>query len=125
MRPKPPLPLSTQDSALLLLYSLLSKGFKTGGGMFRRILSIAILVLVSAVAPTSAQNKLVPAQGDFTIRDFKFDSGEQLPELKLHYRTFGTPKRDTSGMVINAVLIMHGTGGSGGAFVSDSFAGVL
>jgi len=93
--------------------------------MVRRFFSIAILMLVGVVVPALGQNKLTPTQGDFTIRDFKFDSGEQLPELKLHYRTFGTPKRDASGTVINAVLVMHGTGGTGGQFVSDSFAGVL
>ncbi|MGH9768729.1 MAG: alpha/beta fold hydrolase, partial [Blastocatellia bacterium] len=66
-----------------------------------------------------------PAQGDFVIRDFKFDSGETLPELKLHYRTIGEPKRDASGVVRNAVLILHGTGGSGAGFLSNQFGGAL
>jgi homoserine O-acetyltransferase len=71
------------------------------------------------------QDSQAPAQGDFIIRNFKFDSGEVLPELKLHYRTLGSPHRDASGIVRNAVLVMHGTGGSGGGFMSAQFAGVL
>jgi homoserine O-acetyltransferase len=66
-----------------------------------------------------------PTSGDFVIRDFHFASGETLPELKIHYRTFGEPRRDASGTLRNAVLILHGTTGSGRAFLSDNFAGVL
>ena len=63
--------------------------------------------------------------GDFLIRDFVFESGERLPELRLHYRTLGEPTRDKSGMVNNAVLILHGTTGNGGQFLRESFAGEL
>src|SRR5437868_6367786 len=66
-----------------------------------------------------------PAQGDFVIRDFRFRGGEVLPELKLHYTTVGTPVKDKAGVVRNAVLIMHGTGGTGRAFLREQFAGVL
>lgn len=66
-----------------------------------------------------------PAQGDFIIHDFKFGSGEKLPELKLHYYTLGTPQKDAPGMVRNAVLILHGTGGSGRQFLTETFGGVL
>ncbi len=59
------------------------------------------------------------------IRDFKFESGEPLPELKLHYRTIGTLQQDIAGKKSNAVLIMHGTGGAGANFLSEQFAGVL
>lgn len=64
-------------------------------------------------------------QGDFVIRDFAFHSGEVLPELRLHYRTLGAPARDAQGRVRNAVLILHGTTGSGGQFLRESFAGEL
>ena len=64
-------------------------------------------------------------EGDYVIHDFTFASGESLPELRIHYRTFGTPRADAHGVVRNAVLIMHGTGGSGGQFVRPSFAGEL
>lgn len=66
-----------------------------------------------------------PVEGDFVIRDFKFQSGEVLPELKLHYRTLGTLRRDAGGRATNAVWIGHGTGGSGSQFSSRVFAGEL
>ncbi len=93
--------------------------------MYRRLLFPASFLFALLTLPAIAQTNPVPAQGDFILRNFKFDSGEVLPELKLHYRTLGTPRRDGTGMVRNAVLVMHGTGGSGGGFISDQFAGVL
>jgi len=93
--------------------------------MHRLLLLVSLLLFATNSLPAMAQTNPVPAQGDFTIRGFKFDSGEVLPELKLHYRTLGTPRRDATGVVRNAVLVMHGTGGSGGGFISDQFAGVL
>ncbi|HWH90835.1 MAG TPA: hypothetical protein VNV64_03465, partial [Candidatus Binatia bacterium] len=66
-----------------------------------------------------------PTEGDYTIRDFKFASGETLPELRLHYRTLGTPQKDAQGKTTNAVLIMHGTTGSGAQFIRPEFAGEL
>jgi len=91
-----------------------------------RRLVYAALFLVALFNPLAmGQDNPAPAQGDFTIRNFKFDSGEVLPELKLHYRTLGSPRRDSAGVVRNAVLVMHGTGGSGGGFMSDQFAGPL
>src|SRR6185295_9598211 len=73
----------------------------------------------------AAQTNLSPAEGNFTVRDFKFESGESLPELRLHYRTLGSPTRDAAGVVRNAVLVLHGTGGSGAAFLSEQFGGEL
>lgn len=67
----------------------------------------------------------VPTEGDFILRDFRFRSGERLAELRLHYRTVGEQRLDEQGVVRNAVLIMHGTGGSGAQFVRDEFAGEL
>jgi homoserine O-acetyltransferase len=66
-----------------------------------------------------------PAEGDYIIRDFKFASGETLPELRLHYRTLGKPEKDAQGKTTNAVLIMHGTTGSGAQFIRPEFAGEL
>lgn len=66
-----------------------------------------------------------PQEGDFLIANFQFESGEVLPELRLHYMTFGTPRRNAAGVVENAVLILHGTGGSGQNFLSENFSGVL
>jgi homoserine O-acetyltransferase/O-succinyltransferase len=64
-------------------------------------------------------------EGDFVIRNFKFESGETLPELKLHYRTVGELKSDASGVASNAALILHGTGGSGAGFLSNHFGRAL
>ncbi|MEO8005806.1 MAG: alpha/beta fold hydrolase [Betaproteobacteria bacterium] len=66
-----------------------------------------------------------PVHGDFVIRDFHFADGEALPELKLHYFTLGTPERNAQGHITNAVLLLHGTGGSGTSFLTDSLAGEL
>ncbi len=67
----------------------------------------------------------VPAESDYTIRDFKFASGETLPELRIHYRTLGQVQKDAQGKTHNVVLIMHGTTGSGGQFIRPEFAGEL
>jgi len=66
-----------------------------------------------------------PVEADYVIRNFQFSKGETLPELKIHYRTLGTPKKDSKGVVRNAVLIGHGTGGSGAQFIRPEFAGEL
>jgi homoserine O-acetyltransferase len=71
------------------------------------------------------RNYPAPVEGDYTIANFRFRSGEILPELKIHYRTIGTPKMNSSGVVLNAVLIGHGTGGAGTQFLSPQFANVL
>jgi homoserine O-acetyltransferase len=81
----------------------------------------ALLSLVLSLQAPPVQ----PAQGDYVIRDFRFASGETLPELRIHYRTYGQPQRDGQGVVRNAVLIMHGTGGSGAQFIGKGFAGEL
>src|SRR5436309_577859 len=88
-----------------------------------RIFTFFSSVLVAGFV--SAADYPTPTEGDFTIRDFKFQSGETLPELRIHYRTLGKPERDTQGKTINAVLIMHGTTGSGAQFIRPEFAGEL
>jgi len=82
-----------------------------------------LLVLSSAGAAIAAE--LPFAQGDYVLRDFRFSTGETLPELRLHYTTLGTPQRDAAGVVRNAVLVLHGTNGSGANFTGDAFAGTL
>jgi homoserine O-acetyltransferase/O-succinyltransferase len=83
------------------------------------------VVLACLRMSATAQQSPVPVEGDFTIRDFRFESGETLPELRLHYRTLGSPRKDAAGVVRNAVLILHGTTGSGAQFLSRQFAGAL
>jgi homoserine O-acetyltransferase len=88
---------------------------------------VTVLPLLLSLALQGAPRCSLPPmnEGDFVAKDFAFDSGEKLPELRLHYRTFGTPKKDARGVVTNAVLIMHGTGGTGGQFTGCGFGGEL
>jgi homoserine O-acetyltransferase/O-succinyltransferase len=79
-----------------------------------------ILVIVLCCAPVFATAQTItPVEHDFIIHDFKFVSGETLPEVRIHYVTIGTKRGD------NAVLVLHGTGGSTRQFLGDNFAGVL
>jgi homoserine O-acetyltransferase len=89
------------------------------------VAAILIAGALSAVQAAPAADYPAPAEGDFALRDFHFSNGETLPELKIHYRTLGTPKKDAKGVVRNAVLIGHGTGGSGAQFIRPEFAGEL
>jgi homoserine O-acetyltransferase/O-succinyltransferase len=88
-----------------------------------RILTLLLSILAASFA--SAADYPAPTESDFTIRDFKFASGETLPELRLHYRALGKPQKDAQGKTTNAVLIMHGTTGSGAQFIRPEFAGEL
>lgn len=90
----------------------------------RRTVRCVLLVLFF-VSPARAASYPDPVEGDHVIRDFSFASGEILAELRLHYRTLGVPKRDATGRVVNAVLLLHGTTGSGASFLTEPFAGTL
>jgi len=87
--------------------------------------SVCTLLTFTVPAPARGADFPSPVEGDFVARDFRFSSGETLPSLNLHYRTIGTPRKDASGVVRNAVLILHGTGGSGAGFLSQTFGGEL
>jgi len=80
---------------------------------------------VTATAQGAASWARAGTQGDHVVRNFKFRSGEVLPELKLHYTTLGTPRKDARGIVRNAVMVLHGTGGSGRSFLGNAYAGGL
>jgi homoserine O-acetyltransferase/O-succinyltransferase len=86
-----------------------------------KYLAAVCLLAVSCVAAEYP----APKEGDFTARNFKFKSGETLSDLRLHYATIGTPERDARGRVSNAVLILHGTGGSWKQFTQPQFANEL
>ncbi|HET7149806.1 MAG TPA: alpha/beta fold hydrolase [Candidatus Acidoferrum sp.] len=96
-----------------------------------RIISRYSLRLLAAFVfstwPAAAQQSATPAttEGDYVAKNFQFRSGESLPELRLHYTTLGKPARNAQGRVTNAVLILHGTGGTGHQFLSPIFAGEL
>jgi homoserine O-acetyltransferase len=86
------------------------------------LLTGLIVLLAAARLPAEPP---APTEGDFTLKDFRFAGGETLPEVRIHYRTFGQPRRDEKGVVRNAVLVLHGTGGSGRNFVRPEFSGEL
>jgi len=97
-------------------------------GPFMRFYRLALLALCGLLLParTRAQAPYpAPTTGDFTLFAFRFESGETLPALTLHYTTVGQPLRDKTGKVVNAVLIMHGTTGAGQNFLTEKFAGYL
>lgn len=86
-----------------------------------------LILFMALLAPaiSAAQSFPAPVERDFVVRNFTFASGESLPELKIHYRTIGEPRKDADGIVRNGILILHGTGGAGGGFLGNAFAGRL
>ncbi len=99
--------------------------------LIRRLILLPLLailpVLAAAQTPAAPPNKwIAQAQdGNYTIRNFQFKSGESLPELKLHYLTLGKIHRNAAGHVDNAILLVHGTGGNDTNLLSPSFSDVL
>jgi homoserine O-acetyltransferase/O-succinyltransferase len=101
------------------------------GGKIRLCFAMGLAWTVLGWAFVQGQESAGPAaapattEGDFVVHNFKFHSGESLPEVRLHYTTLGKPIRDSKGNATNAVLILHGTGGAGGQFLRPYFAGEL
>ena len=89
------------------------------------VLLCTITVLASMASAGQQAGLPATTEGDFVVKNFKFRSGETLPELRLHYTTLGKPVRNAEGRVTNAVLILHGTGGAGSQFLQPIFAGEL
>jgi homoserine O-acetyltransferase/O-succinyltransferase len=87
--------------------------------------SILFLCLAGFLASSRAADYPTPNESDFVLHDFHFTSGETLPELRIHYRTLGKASKGADGLTTNAVLIMHGTTGSGAQFIRPEFAGEL
>jgi len=91
--------------------------------LWKGLAVLAALMAAPAAAQTDWSTRL--AEGDLVVRDFRFQSGQRLPELRLHYSTLGTPRRDARGRITNAVMVLHGTGGSGRQFLQPYFADEL
>lgn len=86
-----------------------------------RALTLVVLAASQAVAQGTPG-----VQGDYIARNFRFTTGEVLPEVKIHYTVLGTARKDSRGITRNAVLIGHGTGGNGrGTFLGRGWAGEL
>lgn len=86
---------------------------------------VAILLLLAGASAGTAAEYPAPVSGDYVFTTFTFASGETLPNVKMHYRTIGQPRRNAAGIVDNAVLVLHGTTGSGAQFIRPDFAGEL
>jgi homoserine O-acetyltransferase len=77
----------------------------------------SVAFLLTAL-PSLAADYPAPKEGSWVVRDFRFHTGEVLPELRLHYTTVGAPTGEP-------VLILHGTTGSGAGMLTPAFAGEL
>jgi homoserine O-acetyltransferase/O-succinyltransferase len=87
---------------------------------------VRTFILLLAISSSSVGADYPEATSkDHILRDFHFVSGATLPELRIHYRTVGSPRRGEDGKINNAVLILHGTTGSGANFFRPEFAGEL
>jgi homoserine O-acetyltransferase/O-succinyltransferase len=94
------------------------------------MIALTVFATVSAVSTSAqqsgeAQTWPAPLSGNYAVHDFHFQSGETLAEVRLHYTTLGKPVKDANGRTTNAVLILHGTGGTGTGLLRPIFAGVL
>ena len=89
----------------------------------------AIFILTFLTFAQAQQSDAVtwpaPHEGDYIVHDFHFLSGETMPEVRMHYTTLGKPVKDANGRTTNAVLVLHGTGGTGTGLLRPIFAGVL
>ena len=80
--------------------------------------AFSVLALILPLTGAIAADYPAPKQGDWIARDFKFHTGEVMPELKLHYMTLGEPTGAP-------VVVLHGTGGSAAGTLGPAFAGEL
>ena len=83
-----------------------------------RLCAALVAALVSIAVPVMAADYPAPQDGEWIAKDFKFHSGEVMPELRLHYTTVGAPTGQP-------VLVLHGSGGSAASMLTPTFAGEL
>ena len=87
---------------------------------------IGLIAFLTAQAATPRAQKTWPSSdAEVRLSNFKFGTGQTLPELRIHYTTLGTPHRNARGEIDNAVMVLHGTGGSGKQFLRPQFADEL
>ena len=92
--------------------------------MLKLVLGLVALLWAGAAAAQPDYSARLK-EGDAVLDDFRFASGERMARLRIHYATLGTPRRDSKGAVVNAVMVLHGTGGSGRQFLQPQFANEL
>lgn len=110
----------------------------TGGSVIDQINETGTLTAPSETVDGDFPPALLPApepapdridwptsEGDYIVRNFKFRSGETLEEVRLHYTTLGQPHHNADGEIDNAIMVLHGTGGSGKQFLVPQFANML
>ncbi len=85
----------------------------------------AIPTPTAPTAPTVTATTWRTKESDFVVSDFRFRSGQTLPALRIHYTTLGSPHRNSAGEIDNAVMVLHGTGGTGKQFLQPQFANEL
>src|SRR5215211_9207292 len=98
----------SQLHAMEIVMSMSSLGLRAAA-----IVALALFAYAAAAADDPA-----PKEGDWIARDFRFHTGEVMPEVRLHYTTIGEPSGEP-------VLILHGTTGSGASMLTPPFAGEL
>ena len=99
-------------------------------GMKSLIVTVALscslcLCAQAGSKPEATHQRWATQDGEVTLHDFQFGTGDKIPELRLHYLTLGTPHRNESGRVDNAVLLLHGTGGNAHSLLNPVFSDVL
>ena len=82
-----------------------------------KAVTLCVVILLSASAARAAEYP-APKEGDWIVRDFRFHTGEVLPELRMHYTTVGAPSGEP-------VLVLHGTTGAAATLLTEAFAGEL
>lgn len=86
---------------------------------------IPLLAASLSLAAQNVASSWPTVSGNYTIKDFRFGSGETIPELRLHYLTLGKPNRNAAGETTNAILLLHGTGGNSESLLVPQFSSVL
>jgi len=87
------------------------------------MLALALQASSAAAPPPAPSPQWQTTEADFVAREMHFGSGESLPEVRIHYATLGRPHRNARGEIDNAVVLLHGTGGTGHQFLAPQFAG--
>jgi len=96
-------------------------------------MTIFLFLAAAAAQPSPAVQPTAPTatrawpirEDEVVLKDFRFRTGEAMPELRIHYTTLGSPHRNSAGRIDNAVMVLHGTGGTGQQFLRPQFADEL
>src|SRR4051812_27836239 len=100
------------------LVGQITRPFSSEENMRKLLLAFAVAATLASAISAEAQNYPAPKEGDWVARDFRFHTGEVIPELRLHYSTVGAPSGEP-------IVILHGTSGSGAGMLTPAFAGEL